>query len=128
MSLARTFLSLMAALLPMVARAECGASAAEISVLRELLRSNPTLMAQSAIAQGNTDFLGVAGYSVAVPSVDSLGCFADRNHVRVVPGTTDVICNAEHAKLVRGASAFATKYNSVIKEFLVAKGASSCAK
>jgi hypothetical protein len=112
----------------MAALAECGASDAEISALRDFVRTNPALMAQSAIGQGRTNFLGVAGYSVAVPGIDGPSCFVDRTNVRVVPGTTDVICNAEHAQLIHSASEYAAKYNAVVKDFLVANGAFSCAK
>ena len=119
---------LLLALLPMAALAECGASDAEISALSDLLRTNPTLMAQSAIGQGRTDFLGVAGYSVAVPGIDSPNCFVDRTNVRVVPGTTDVICSAEHAQLIHSASEYAVKYNAVVRDFLVKNGAFNCAK
>ncbi len=128
MFVARIYISLFVSLLPMTAFAECGVSVAEISALRELLRSKPTLMAQSAIAQGDANFLGVAGYSVVVPGIDSSGCFVDRTFVRLVPGTTDAICSAEHVQLIRSATAFAAEYNGVIKEFLVTKGAIFCAK
>jgi hypothetical protein len=108
------------------AHAECGASAAEISQLRRLLETDPTASAQSAIAGGGAEFLGVAGYSISVPGIDGTNCGIDRALIRVIPGTTDFRCGPEHSELIRRASTFAQQYNSVVKAFLVAKGALRC--
>ena len=128
MSLAHVFVVLLLAFPTMAACVECGASVAEVSALRQFLANEPTQLAHIAITEGKTEFLGVAGYSLVVPGVDSPRCPIDRALVRIMPATTDVICGLEHAQLINRASAFAAKYNAVVKDFLVSKGAFSCAK
>ena len=127
MHVARTFIVLLLSLSPIIASAECGASAAEVSALREFLAADPILMARTAINEGKTEFLGVAGYSISVPGVGEPQCLIDRALVRVIPGTTDVRCSSEHSKLINSASKFAAKYNAIVKGFLVSKGAFHCA-
>ena len=124
--MARIAFLLLLALCSAAAQAECGASATEISQLRSLLETDPTAAAQSAIAGGVTELLGVAGYTMSVPGIDVTNCGIDRALIRVIPGTTDVRCGPEHSELIRRASAFAQQFNSVVKTFLVAQGALRC--
>ena len=127
MSSLRILCSLLFAI-PSIAQAECGATSDQISALRELVATDPLQMARNAVTEGTPQFLGVAGYTITVPGVDSPTCFIDRVQVRVIPGTTDVRCNREHSRLIERAMAYAEQYNSIVRKALQSKGKYHCDK
>ena len=106
--MARAAFFFLLTVLPASALATCGATENEISALGTLVQSDPTVSANTALAQGNTNFLGVAGYTITVPGAETPNCTIDPTAVHVLPGTTDVICSAKHAQLIKRASEFAS--------------------
>jgi len=74
-----------------------------------------------AAALGDLRFLGVAGYAVTVPGVDSPKCTVHRDRVRIVEGTSDMPCATEGVKLQAKATSFAQRYNAVIRAQLHAQ-------
>ena len=108
---------------PCVALAQnsCGASPAEISALRELLKQDPVKLAQAALAKKDNRFLAVAGYAITVPGIE-VACSLGFAQSRIMPGTTDFICNTEHKDLINRAYTFAEKYNSYLKETFYRNG------
>jgi len=99
---------------PLAALADCEAEGA----LRRAVANDPTTVANAALSRGDVKFLGVAGYAVSVPGVDSQKCRAHRGRVRVLEGTSDTPCDVA---LQRAALEFAHTYNRVIKANLDAK-------
>jgi len=75
-------------------------------------------MANAALLANDLKLLGVAGYSVTVPGVDSPKCRVHRSVVRVLDGTSDTPCDV---MLQRTAREYAHAYNVVIKAHLDAK-------
>jgi hypothetical protein len=68
-------------------------------------------------AKAISPFLGVAGYSVAVPSGDEPdigGCLEDADKVELIRGTSDVVYGEEHMALIQQATAYAARYNALI--------------
>jgi hypothetical protein len=85
---------------------------------RRLLSKEPVSSAKLAIVRGDLKFLGVAGYSISVPEVDSPKCTAVRSRVRVIEGTSDTPCGAEGVRFQKEAMKFAQNYNAVIRAHL----------
>jgi hypothetical protein len=85
------------------------------TALRGLISKDPVALANTAIARGEAKFLGVAGYSITVPGIDTPKCTALPNWVSIIEGTSDTSCdrNAQQA-----AADFAQRYNVVIKTHL----------
>jgi hypothetical protein len=125
--MARLLLVLLLAV-PCVAlgQAKCATSPSEIAALRELLKQDPLRLAQAAVSKKDNAFLAVAGFSVVVPGVDGPSCSVDPSQTRVMPGTTDFLCNSEHGELVDRAYIFAEKYNSYLKQTFYRKGGIKC--
>jgi hypothetical protein len=86
--------------------------------LREFVAQDPTLLAAAAISREDLKFLGFAGFTIAVPGVDSQKCTARPDRVRVIEGTSDHACDV---KLQNTALRFARTYNLAIKAQLDAK-------
>lgn len=127
MTLARPLLILLLALpCTALAQGKCGASPSEIAALRELLKQDPLKLAQAALSRKDNVFLAVAGFTVEVPGVDGPKCSVDPSQTRVIPGTTDFLCNSEHGELVDRAYIFAEKYNSYLKQTFYRKGGIKC--
>ncbi len=110
-------------LAPWIALADCDPAT---PALRQFISKNPTALAKVAVSNGDLQFLGVRGYSVMVPGVDSQKCSADRGRVRVIDGTSDFSCDP---KVQGAANAFAQRYNVIIKAELDAQriGYATCA-
>jgi hypothetical protein len=88
-------------------------------VLSSLEKRDPIEAARAAIHRGNLVLLGVHGDTVAVPGVsDDLECWADRQGVLPIPGTSDHLLCAEQARLQGVADSFAAKYNDFLAEEL----------
>lgn len=102
-------------LAPSVALADCKS---DLATLHKLLSQEPVASANAAIARGNLFFLGVAGYSVTVPGVESPKCSVLPNRIRVIEGTSDTPCGAEGARLQADTTTFAERYNAVVRAHL----------
>ena len=86
----------------------------QISQIKELLTKDPLVLANNALQSRHVVFLGVAGYSVTIPGIDTEKCNIEKYPVYIIPGTTDVMCSDEHRQLIIDAKSLAEKYNSVI--------------
>lgn len=89
-----------------ISQGDCG--------LAGVAEARPGKGGSSALAKKDYRFLAVAEYAVTVPGMDDV-CFVDPAQSRVMPGTTDSLCNAEHNDLINRAYTFAGKYNSYLK-------------
>jgi hypothetical protein len=90
---------------------------ADLEYLKALVAGDPEKDARSAISKRNLEFLGVAGYSVMVPAgeeSDIGGCLKKADKVKLIRGTSDVIYGDEHISLIRQATKYAARYNSVV--------------
>jgi hypothetical protein len=87
---------------------------ADIEYLQSLVRRDPEKDAQSSIRRGQLRFLGVAGFVVYVPGVesgDSTGCIVGLEDVDVIRGTADVVWGEQHSSLIEQATTYAARYN-----------------
>ena len=97
-------------------------------VLSALEERDPLEAAETAIRQGNLVLLGVASDGVAVPGVsEDLDCWAGRQGVLPIPGTTDYFQCTEQVRLQVVAHSFAAKYNDFLVEELRHRFPGSCA-
>jgi len=90
----------------------------EIDGVKSLLSRNPEGLAEEVIRSRQIQFLGIAGFTVSTPGIDDDRCVADLDRVYVVPGTSDVLTDAQMA-LQAKAQAFAYRYNKIIRDHLV---------
>jgi hypothetical protein len=90
----------------------------EIDGVKSLLSRNPEALAREVIRSGQIQFLGIAGFTVSAPGIDNDRCVADLDRVYAVPGTSDVLTDAQMA-LQAKAEAFAFRYNRIIRDHLV---------
>ena len=107
----------------------CAASADcadDIASLRVLEKADAERAASAAIQAGDARFLAVAGYAASVPGVDLAGCAASPANVRVIRGTTDVLCSKEHLRLQKVATDYAATYNAVVARYRAAAGRAPC--
>jgi len=102
---------------------------ADIAYLRRLVARDPVKDAQDSIAKGSLRFLGVAGYVVHVPGVDTdklIGCTAILERVDVIRGTSDALMGKEHSDLIEKARTYAFRYNSLVAKHRRFKLPSNC--
>jgi hypothetical protein len=84
-------------------------------VLSSLEERDPIEAAAAAVRKGNFVLLGVSGDGVQVPGKsENLACWADRQGVLPIPGTTDVFSCAEQIWLQEVANRFAARYNDAL--------------
>ena len=103
-----------ALLLPLPVLAQCPWE----NQLRQFIGQNPVALAREAISRNDLRFLGVAGFAVIVPGVDTEKCVARPEAVYVIEGTSDVVCDTA---LQETATEFARTYNLMIKAQLDAR-------
>lgn len=88
-------------------------------VLSSLEERDPIEAAATAIRAGNLVLLGVSGQDVHVPGkAENLECWAERQGVLPIPGTTDDFQCAEQIWLQEVANRFAARYNDAVIEEL----------
>jgi hypothetical protein len=75
-----------------------------VGVLKMLNLDNAAKDAAKAYASGDTQLLGVYGYSVEVPGYRG-NPYAHKGMIRMLDGTGDVFCTEEEKDLNRNASA-----------------------
>jgi hypothetical protein len=89
----------------------------EIDGVESLLTREPAALAEKVIRSGQIRFLGIAGFVVSAPGIDSDQCVAEPSRIFVVPKTSDVLTDGQMA-LQRKAEAFATQYNKIVRDHL----------
>jgi|CXWL01.1.fsa_nt_gi hypothetical protein len=90
---------------------------ADLEYLKAFVARDPDKDARSSIGKSNLEFLGVAGYSVMVPSgeePDIGACLKQADKVKLIRGTSDVIYGDEHMALIQRATRYAARYNALI--------------
>ena len=92
-----------------------------IDGVESLLARRPEALADEVIRAGEIRFLGIAGFAVSAPGIDTDQCVAEPSRIFVVPRTSDVLTNGQMALQAR-AEAFASKYNKIVRDDLVKKG------
>jgi hypothetical protein len=84
-------------------------------VLSSLEERDPIEAAAAAVRNGNFVLLGVSGDAVQVPGTsENLECWAGRQGVLPIPGTTDHFLCAEQVWLQEVAKRFAARYNDTL--------------
>jgi hypothetical protein len=73
--------------------------------------------ATKRIGEGDARFIGIMEYSVLIPGVDDRA-LVERQGVRVIAGTSDVVRCFEQARLTKIATQYAEQYNAVILDVL----------
>lgn len=86
----------------------------DVDNLKSILAGDPVADAREAILAGKLRFVGVAGYALRVPGIDTDRCLVDRKLVDILPATTDYGTSEQFA-LYRPATVYADKYNHVMK-------------
>jgi hypothetical protein len=94
---------------------------AEIDGVESLLTREPEALAEKVVRSGHFRFLGIAGFTVHVPGVDSDQCVAEPSRVFVVPKTSDALMDEQMALQAR-AEEFAAQYNKIVRDHLVKTG------
>ena len=61
----------------------------------------PVALAKAVIKSGDIKFLAVAGFTVVAPGIDNKRCFAARERVYVIPGTSDML-ESQRGRRVKG--------------------------
>ena len=87
--------------------------------LEALVRRKPEADANDSLRNGEKSFLGVVGYSIAIPGIPEklAECPAVYEQVKVIRGTTDYVKGGErHRELIILARDYATRYNMVISK------------
>ena len=79
-------------------------------VMGWLYEANPEHDVQVAIENGDFRFMGVYGYSIVVPRIDTK-CLDYEKDINPIKGTSDAIESYEHAKLNAIARVYAGEYN-----------------
>lgn len=93
----------------------------EIDGVESLLVREPEALAGEVISSGQIQFLGIAGFTVSAPGIDTDHCVAEPTRLFVIPRTSDVLTNGQMALQAR-AEAFASQYNRIVRDHLVKKG------
>jgi len=98
-----------------------------------LYKANPSVDAEKAIKDGDFRYIGIYGYTLSVPGVDG-SCLRDKSgemsmdssNVKPIGGTSDVVVNYEHAKLIAIAREYAYFYNVRIRLHRLGDHESEC--
>lgn len=106
---------------PLAAEPDTPGPLNEIDGVESLLARRPEVLADEVIRAGEIRFLGIAGFTVSAPGIDTDQCVAEPSRIFVVPKTSDVLTNGQMALQAR-AEAFASKYNKIVRDDLVKKG------
>jgi hypothetical protein len=93
----------------------CESASEDLQLLKQLLSENPETLADRAVREKHFEFLAVAGYSLVLPGIDAPSCAFKRKQFHIIRGTSDVICSTEQGKLQADATAFAERYNRVLR-------------
>lgn len=86
--------------------------------IHSLVAHDPVVLAKDDLVKGKIRFLGVAGFSVEAPGIDTGPCWAPPVHVYIIGGTSDV----DPLNLLLKAKQFALQYNLTVRAHLVQKG------
>ena len=68
----------------------------------------------TAIAAGDTRFVGIMGIGAVVPGAPEWVRLASPGYVRFIPNTSDAIESEQHGKLQHVAYEYARKYNEAL--------------
>jgi len=86
----------------------------DVAELRAFLAVSPADRLEEALTRRDARFLGVNGFTVAVPSVDDPLRAIREGRVYTIPGTTDAAISEQHAELVSRARRYAGAYNALL--------------
>lgn len=86
---------------------------------------NPEHDAREAIRQGRLNFLGIGGFSLAVPGIDNEKCQVARQFVDIIPGTGDVITD-NNGGSIEVTRRYAFRYNLYMKKHAKQKVVFNC--
>ena len=91
-------------------------AAEEVRQLRWLEAADPISDAYAALSKNDKRLVGVNGYTWIIPGVEEQrkDDYRNRYGLRILEGTSDVIVNSEHGRLVGLAGQYAKKYNTYI--------------
>ena len=96
----------------------CGSTqdSASVTKLRWVEHADAVADAAKALSLGDHRLVGVYGYTLIVPGIDSAkqSSYVTRYGVRALEGTSDALESATHAALVNKAKEYALRYNSYI--------------
>lgn len=93
---------------------------AQIEMLEPIASRNPHGDVQRAIAAHDLRFIGVYGFSVDVPGMDEHKNVVKDHGLRMIDGTSDAPCDAQHSQLVREVTNYARSYNLELFEAIQA--------
>jgi hypothetical protein len=83
------------------------------SQIAKLQAADPTADVATALASGDTRFVGVMGIGLMVPGVDP-SRYGTRDRVKVIPNTSDSFSTDSAAELEEVACRYAEKYNRAL--------------
>lgn len=86
--------------------------------IHSLVVHDPVVLARGDLEKGKIRFLGVAGFSVEAPGIDTDLCWAPPVHVYIIGGTSDM----DPLNLLQRARQFALQYNLTVRAHLVQMG------
>ncbi|WP_313915080.1 hypothetical protein [Tahibacter sp.] len=131
----RTLVGIIAAIAPVAAwryTAEevriAGGCDQVVEALEQSLRPDPFLSANESVEKGDLRYLGVHGYTIFYPGIQHQYCLRKADEGKVIEGTGDLQCSAEHMKLQRQAVEFAEAYNAEITRSRVSLKFATCTK
>jgi hypothetical protein len=86
---------------------------ASVAQLRWLEHADPIVDAQKALVSNDHRLVGVYGYVLSIPGVQTSQwlTYQQRYGVRPIEGTSDALEGEEHERLVRMAREYAERYN-----------------
>jgi hypothetical protein len=86
---------------------------ASVAKLRWLEHADPIVDAQNALASKDHRLVGVYGYTLSAPGIETSQqrTYQERYGIRPIEGTSDALESEEHERLVRKATEYAERYN-----------------
>jgi hypothetical protein len=87
-----------------------------VAKLQWVEHADPVLDARTALSHGDNRLLGVNGVTLGVPVTDPAKqpSYIDQYGVRQIDGTSEAVESPRHAELLKEATEYALRYNTVI--------------
>jgi len=83
--------------------------------LQKLNLKTPEKDLEKNFAKGEKKFMGINGYALTTPGVDSADQkLVEQNGVQPIKGTTDMLEGQEHLQLISDATDYAERYNQAL--------------
>jgi hypothetical protein len=76
--------------------------------------AKPATALENAWRRGDTEFLGIAGFSLEVPGVEEHYEVVRSHGIRVIAGTGDTSTDEDLWKLITGARGYVEQYNRLL--------------